>query len=79
MLQAKTKEQLYKIAEIIGMDAYEVFSENTSAFLGKFEPIHSIQIDIPISFNQMAEIVDYLREQNNKQQDNGRNNDLHSS
>lgn len=79
MLQAKTKEQLYKIAEIIGMDAYEVFSENPSAFLGKFEPIHSIQTDIPISFNQMAEIVDYLREQNNKQQDNGRNYNLHSS
>lgn len=66
MLQAKSREELYKIAEIIGMDAYEVFSENPSAFLGKFEPIHSIQIDIPISFSQMAEIVDYLREQTNK-------------
>ena len=66
MLEAKTREQLYKIAEIIGMDAHEVFSENPSAFLGKFEPKHSILIDIPISFSQMAEIVDYLREQNNK-------------
>lgn len=48
------------------MDAHEVFYENPSAFLGKFEPKHSILIDIPISFSQMAEIVDYLREQNNK-------------
>lgn len=66
MLQAKTKEQLYKIAEIMGIDAQEVFSQEPSTFLGKFEPKDSIQTDVPITFDQMAEIVDYLREQNNK-------------
>ena len=66
MLQAKSREELYKIAEIMGMDANEVFSQEPSAFLGKFEPKDSILTDIPISFDMMAEIVDYLREQNNK-------------
>lgn len=66
MLQAKTREQLYKIAEIMGMDAQEVFLQEPSTFLGKFEPKYSIQTDVPITFDQMAEIVDYLREQNNK-------------
>lgn len=61
MLEAKTREQLYKIAEILGMDAHEVFSQEPSAFLAKFEPKDSIQTDIPISFDQMANIVDYLR------------------
>lgn len=45
MLQAKTREQLYKIAEIMGMNAHEVFSQEPSVFLGKFEPKHSIQIE----------------------------------
>lgn len=66
MLQAKTREQLYKIAEIMGMDAQEVFSQEPSVFFGKFAPKDSLQTDVPISFDQMAEIVDYLREQNNK-------------
>lgn len=66
MLQAKSREELYKIAEIMGMDAHEVFSQEPSDFLGKFEPKDSILTDIPISFDMMAEIVDYLREQNNK-------------
>ena len=62
MLQAKSREELYKIAEIMGMDAHEVFSQEPC----KFEPKDSILTDMPISFDMMAEIVDYLREQNNK-------------
>jgi len=66
MLQAKSREELYKIAEIMGIDEYEVFSQEPSAFLGKFKPKDSILTDMPISFDQMAAIVDYLREQNNE-------------
>ena len=56
MLEAKTKEQLYYIAEMLGADI-------TQWEIGAY-PIRIMHLDVPISFDQMAEIVDYLREQN---------------
>lgn len=58
MLEAKTKEHLYHIAEILGADI-------TQWDIGAY-PIRILHLDVPISFDTMAEIVDYLREQNNK-------------
>lgn len=58
MLEAKTKEQLCHIAEMLGADI-------TQCEIGAY-PIRILEIDKPISFDTMAEIVDYIRSQNNK-------------
>lgn len=58
MLEAKTKEHLYQIAEMLGSDI-------TQWDIGAY-PIRILHLDKPISFDMMAKIVDYLREQNNK-------------
>lgn len=57
MLQAN-EEQLYHIAEILDANI-------TQWEIGAY-PIRILQLDVPISFDTMAKIVDYLREQNNK-------------
>ena len=58
MLEAKTREHLCHIAEILGADI-------TRWDIGAY-PIWILHLDVPVSFDMMAEIVDYLREQNNK-------------
>lgn len=58
MLEAKTKEQVYHIAEILGADI-------TQWDIGAY-PIRALQLDVPISFDAMAGIVSYLRQQNNE-------------
>ena len=57
MLQAKTKEQLGHVAEILGANLDE-WSVGTY-------PIRTLQMEEPIPFDKMAEIVDYLRSVNN--------------
>lgn len=49
MLQAKTKEQVEHIANILGSEGE----------MGEL-PIHSVLTDKPITFDQMKEIVEYL-------------------
>lgn len=56
MLQAKTKEQLGHIAKILGANLDE-WSVGTY-------PIRTLQMEEPIPFDKMAEIVDYLRSVN---------------
>ena len=56
MLQAKTKEQLGHVAEILGANLDE-WSVGTY-------PIRTLQMEEPIPFDKMAEIVDYLRSVN---------------
>lgn len=56
MLQAKTKEQLGHVAEILGANLEE-WSVGTY-------PIRTLQMEEPIPFDKMAEIVDYLRSVN---------------
>lgn len=56
MLEAKTREQLCHIAEILGADI-------TRWDIGVY-PIRLLHLDRPISFDTMAKIVDFLREQN---------------
>lgn len=56
MLQAKTKEQLGHVAEILGANLDE-WSVGTY-------PIRTLQMKEPIPFDKMAEIVDYLRSVN---------------
>ena len=61
MLQAKTKEQLGHIAEILGANLDE-WSVGTY-------PIRTLQMEEPIPFDKMAEIVDYLRSVNKPQKE----------
>lgn len=56
MLQAETKEQLRHIAEILG--------ENLDEWSVGIYPIRTLQMEEPIPFDKMAEIVDYLRSVN---------------
>lgn len=53
MLQAETKEQLGHVAEILGANLDE-------RSVGTY-PIRALQMEKPIPFDKMAEIVDYLR------------------
>ena len=69
MLEAKTEEQKEHILKILGMG--ELISHFPLDFeketdVGYMEHNDRIYIDGNISFDKMAEIVDYLREQNNK-------------
>jgi hypothetical protein len=60
MLEVKTEEQRETIFGILEKDnqtTYHTFEEGD---------VENIMIDGNISFDAMAEIVDYLREQNNK-------------
>ena len=59
MLQAKTEEQLGHVAEILGANLDE-WSVDTY-------PIRTLQMEEPIPFDKMAEIVDYLRSVNKPQ------------
>ena len=60
MLQARTEEQLKHIASILGV-------EISRCAVGEY-PIHTLEIDDAISFDQMAEIVDYLRNEEERTQ-----------
>ncbi len=53
MLQAENREQLEHIAIILGSD---ISTWNIGAY-----PIRTLQMDEPIPFDKMAEIVEYLR------------------
>lgn len=54
-LQITSKKQLDKVLAIIGIDAVNA---DTVGF-----PLYALQHDMAITFDQMAEIVDYLRNQ----------------
>lgn len=56
MLEAKTREQLCHIAEILGADI-------TRWDIGVY-PIRVLHLNRAVSFDTMAKIVDYLRGQN---------------
>lgn len=60
-LQAKNREQLQHIADLIGSNFEEW---NIGAF-----PIYSLQMEEPIAFDAMAQIVDYLRQPEDKKKD----------
>lgn len=60
-LQAKTREQLEHIASILNADIKEWD-------IGAF-PIYSLQMEEPITFDVMSEIVDYLRQPEDKRKD----------
>ena len=69
MLQAKTKEQKGKVLEICGTNARCCnfpldFNKETDWGYEEFDD--RIYLDGNITFDTMAEIVDYLRSQNNK-------------
>lgn len=71
MLQARTEEQKKKVLEIFGIQGTCChfpldFDKETDC--GYEECDSSIYLDGNITFDKMAKIVDYLREQNNKQQ-----------
>lgn len=61
MLQIKTKEQVYQMAKILGLDESDVNNLDARVMMNQFEPITHLEIDKPISFDQMAAIVDYIR------------------
>ena len=63
MLQAKTEEQLRCIAKILKLEE-DAFRELITLPEHNVTPIHSIITENEISFDQMAEIVDYLRSVN---------------
>lgn len=63
MLEAKTKEQKKKVLEIFGTNARYC---NFPLDWGYEEFDDRIYLDGNITFDNMAEIVDYLRKQNNK-------------
>ena len=70
MLQAKTEEQKKKVLEIFGIQETCChfpldFDKETEWGYEEFDD--RIYLDSNIPFDKMAEIVDYLREQNNKQ------------
>ena len=67
MLQAKTKEQVYHIAQIIGIDEDEMNHLDARVLMGQFEPFTHLETDKPISFDQMKQIVEYLSKQNTKE------------
>lgn len=56
MLEAKTEKQLRHIAKFFGVELEEW---NVGAY-----PIRSLQMEEPVTFDTMAEIVDYLRKEN---------------
>ncbi len=69
MLEPKTKEQKEKVLEILGTNARYCnfpldFNKETDWGYEEFDD--RIYLDGNITFDNMAEIVDYLREQNNK-------------
>lgn len=57
MLQIENRAQLERMCMTVNI----VLDESWD--IGEY-PIHGIQMDEPITFDAMAEIVDYLREQN---------------
>lgn len=63
MLQAKTEEQLRRIAKILKLEE-DAFRELITLPEHNVTPIHSIITENEISFDQMAEITDYLRSVN---------------
>lgn len=63
MLQAKTEEQLRCIAKILKLKE-DAFRELITLSEHNVTPIHSIITEDEISFDQMAEITDYLRSVN---------------
>ena len=63
MLQAKTEEQLMHIAKILKLEE-DAFRELITLSEHNVTPIHSIITENEISFDQMAEITDYLRSVN---------------
>lgn len=65
MLQATTVEQGHQIFNIIMGFAESIASPQMVKDIKNALPITSVS-GVTISFDQMAEIVDYLREQNNK-------------
>ena len=71
MLKAN-EEQMKHITEILG-DIYNesVIDYDRETDCGYEEFDDRIYLDGNITFDTMAKIVDYLREQNNKQQDYG--------
>ena len=69
MLEAKTEEQKKKVLEIFGIQETCChfpldFVKETDCGYEEFDD--RIYLDGDISFDTMAKIVDYLREQNNK-------------
>jgi hypothetical protein len=64
MLQAKTKEQQDFVASKLLAHNYEFFEDITGCGITIYMDDDYYSIDL--YFDDMAEIVDYLREQNNK-------------
>ena len=65
MLQVTTVEQGHKIFNILMGFAGSIASPQMVKDIKNALPITSVS-GVTISFDQMAEIVDYLREQNNE-------------
>ena len=69
MLQAKTKEQRDYVANKLLAHNYEFFEDINGCGITIYLDDDYYSIDL--YFDDMAAIVDYLREQNNKQQNYG--------
>lgn len=66
MLQITTVKQGHHIYNIIMGLAGSTASPQMVKDIENALPIRSVMVDKPISFDQMAEIVDYLRGQDNE-------------